>query len=64
MKLNALQRSWMIATAIFFVAVGLDVANVINVPRILLIVLPILLFLVSWVAGPSLKDVSKADRRG
>jgi hypothetical protein len=63
-KLNALQRSWMIAAAIFFVAVGLDVANFINVPRSVLIIGPILLFLVSWVAGPSLKELSKAHRRG
>jgi hypothetical protein len=63
-RLKPVQWAWFVAAALFFATVLLDVANVLNVPGKLLIVLPILLFLVSLVVGPSLKDLNRMNRRG
>jgi hypothetical protein len=63
-KLTSLQWAWFVAAVLFFAAVLLDVANVLNVPGKLLIVVPILLFLVSLVVGPSLRDLNRMNRRG
>jgi hypothetical protein len=63
-KLNLVQLSWMIAAGVFFIAALLDVTGVLQVPHTLLIVVPILLFVLSWAVGPSLKEITKANRSG
>jgi len=57
-----MQWSWFIASVIFFFAVLLDVVNIINVPNRVLIVVPIVLFVVSWLVGPSFKELTEMNR--
>jgi hypothetical protein len=64
MKLNPLQWLWLVGGGVLAVILLLDVANVVEVPNALLIVLPILLLLASLIAGPSLKQLSGRKGRG
>ena len=64
MKLNPVQWLWMIAAGIFFVVVLLDIGGVIKAPIPALIIVPVVLALTGWVVGPSLRDLSRANRRG
>jgi purine-cytosine permease-like protein len=63
-KLTPMQWAWFAASILFFGAVLLDVAGVLNVPGAFLIIVPIVLFAVSLVVGPSLKDLKRVNRRG
>jgi len=61
-KLTIMQWSWLIGTVIFFFAVLLDLVNIVNVPDRALIVVPIALFVVSWLVGPSFKELNEMNR--
>jgi hypothetical protein len=63
-RLNALQWAWIVATVVFFVFVFLDIADVIEVPNAVLIFGGLLLALVSHLAGPSMAELTRANRRG
>ncbi len=64
MKLTPLQWLWFAATAAYLGVVLLDVADVIDVPVIVLLVAPALLLLVGRKIGPPMAEITRANRRG
>ena len=64
MKLKPFQWLWMIATGVFFIAALLDIGGVIQIPVAVLIIVPVVIALVSWVAGPSLEELRGVNQRG
>lgn len=63
MKLNWLQMSWLVGTALFFGALILDIVNVIELPGAFLIIAPIALFAFSVAVGPTFKEIHAALNR-
>jgi hypothetical protein len=59
-----MQWFWFGGTVLFFGAVLLDVLNVLNVLTPLLIAIPPILLAINLAVGPSMKQLSKGNRRG
>ena len=64
MKLNPLQWLWFAAAAACLAVVLLDVTDVIDVPTVVLLVAPAVLVLVGRKIGPSMAEITRANRRG
>ena len=64
MKLKPMQWFWIAGTVAFVVAALLDVAGLIVMPVPLLVAIPLILLAISLAVGPSLKELSRVNRRG
>jgi hypothetical protein len=63
-KLKPLQLFWMAGTVAFFLAVLLDIADVIQFPNTLMLASALVLTTISMIVGPSLSEMKKQNRRG
>jgi hypothetical protein len=63
-KLTGLQKLVMLAALAMFAAAMLDIFDVIAPPNWVWIVVPITLGLLSWAILPTMKELTKANRRG
>ena len=63
MKLNAVQWLWMTGAVLFFAAVMLDIANVMDVPPIYLLLGSTSLTAIGWWVMPSIKEIKRAQRK-